>query len=136
MGVGRRRRWEFVINNKEKEETIMSEKYIWNFLKPWLSKKDATLERKTIYTFKSAISKSWRKGRIFIAGDAAHLMPPFLGQGMCTGIRDVANLAWKLAAVLRWKAPDSLLDSYESERREHTRTYIETAVRVGEMMPM
>ena len=69
-----------------------------------------------------------------IAGDAAHLMPPFLGQGMCTGIRDVANLGWKLAAVLRWQAPDALLDSYAQERREHTRTYIDTAVRVGEMM--
>ena len=69
-----------------------------------------------------------------MAGDAAHLMPPFLGQGMCTGIRDAANLGWKLAAVLRWGAPDALLDSYERERKPHTRVYIETAVNVGRMM--
>ena len=94
----------------------MSEKYIWNFLKPWLSKKDAKLERKTIYTFKSAISKSWRKGRIFIAGDAAHLMPPFMGQGMCAGIRDVSNLSWKISHCLKNNHSDKLLNTYQSER--------------------
>merc|ERR1711991_547776 len=134
MGVGRRRRWEFVINNKEKEETIMSEKYIWNFLKPWLSKKDATLERKTIYTFKSAISKSWRKGRIFIAGDAAHLMPPFMGQGMCAGIRDVSNLAWKISHCLKNEHNDRLLNTYQSERSSNVREHIETTMRMGEFV--
>ena len=129
--VGRRRRWEFVINNKEKEETIMSEKYIWNFLKPWLSKKDATLERKTIYTFKSAISKSWRKGRIFIAGDAAHLMPPFMGQGMCAGIRDVSNLSWKLSHCLKNNHSDKLLNTYQSERYSNVKEYVSTTMRMG-----
>ena len=103
-------------------------------MRPAITPDEGRIARKAVYSFESKLATRWREGRLMIAGDAAHLMPPFLGQGMCTGIRDVANLAWKLAAVLRWEAPDSLLDSYESERREHTRTYIETAVRVGEMM--
>ena len=77
--VGKRRRWEFAIKKTEKIETILSDKYIWNFLKPWLTKKEARMERKTIYTFQSALAKKWRNGRVFIAGDAAHLMPPFMG---------------------------------------------------------
>ena len=76
--VGKRRRWEFAIHDNEDEKELLSDKYIWNFLKPWLSPEEAYLERKTIYTFQSAIAKKWRKGRIFIAGDAAHLMPPFM----------------------------------------------------------
>ena len=109
----------------------MSEKYIWNFLKPWLSKKDATLERKTIYTFKSAISKSWRKGRIFIAGDAAHLMPPFMGQGMCAGIRDVSNLSWKLSHCLKNNHSEKLLNTYQSERYSNVKEYVSTTMRMG-----
>ena len=129
--VGRRRRWEFAINNNEKEKTIMSDKYIWNFLKPWLNKKEAKLERKTIYTFKSAISKNWRRGRIFIAGDAAHLMPPFMGQGMCAGIRDVSNLAWKISYCVKNKHSDKLLNSYQSERFSNVKEYVKTTMRMG-----
>ena len=129
--VGRRRRWEFVINNNEKEQTIMSDKYIWNFLKPWINKRDAKLERKTIYTFKSAISKKWSKGRIFVSGDAAHLMPPFMGQGMCAGIRDVSNLAWKISYCLRNSHSNKLLNTYQSERFSNVKEYIKTTMRMG-----
>ena len=94
-----------------------------------------------VYTFQSKVAKAWRAGRLLIAGDACHLTPPFMGQGMCAGIRDAANLAWKLALCV--KHADSLagdgrldvvLDSYQSERRPHVREYIETAMRLGALM--
>ncbi len=132
--VGKRRRWEFAIKKTEKIETILSDKYIWNFLKPWLKKKEARMERKTIYTFQSALVKSWKKGRIFLAGDAAHLMPPFMGQGMCAGIRDVSNLAWKISLCLKNKHDDKLLNTYQSERSSNVKEYIETTMRMGEFV--
>ncbi len=132
--VGKRRRWEFAIKKTEKNEKIMSDNYIWNFLKPWLNKKDAYLERKTIYTFQSSIAKKWRKGRVFIAGDAAHLMPPFMGQGMCAGIRDVSNLAWKISHCIRNKHDKKLLNTYQSERFSNVKEYIETTMRMGEFV--
>ena len=119
--VGKRRRWEFAIKKTEKIETILSDKYIWNFLKPWLKKQEARMERKTIYTFQSALAKSWKKGRIFLAGDAAHLMPPFMGQGMCAGIRDVSNLAWKISYCLNNKHDENLLKTYQSERSSNVK---------------
>ena len=128
------RRWEISLWPEEEADDVTADEFIWPRLRPAITPDEGRIARKAVYSFESKLATRWREGRLMIAGDAAHLMPPFLGQGMCTGIRDVANLAWKLAAVLRWKAPDSLLNSYESERREHTRTYIETAVRVGEMM--
>jgi 3-(3-hydroxy-phenyl)propionate hydroxylase len=88
------------------------------------------LERAAIYTFRSAVARKWREGRLLIAGDAAHLTPPFMGQGRCAGLRDVANLGWKLAAVLRG-ADAGLLDTYQAERAPHARAYIETAMRLG-----
>ncbi len=132
--VGKRRRWEFAIKKTEKIETILSDKYIWNFLKPWLKKQEARMERKTIYTFQSALAKSWKKGRIFLAGDAAHLMPPFMGQGMCAGIRDVSNLAWKISHCLKKKHDDKLLNTYQSERSSNVKEYIETTMRMGEFV--
>ena len=132
--VGKRRRWEFAIKKTEKIEIILSDKYIWNFLKPWLKKSEAKIERKTIYTFQSALAKSWKKGRIFLAGDAAHLMPPFMGQGMCAGIRDVSNLAWKISHCLKNEHNDKLLNTYQSERSSNVKEYIETTMRMGEFV--
>ncbi len=132
--VGKRRRWEFAIKKTEKIETILSDKYIWNFLKPWLRKKEARMERKTIYTFQSALAQSWKKGRIFLAGDAAHLMPPFMGQGMCAGIRDVSNLAWKISYCLNNEHDEKLLKTYQSERSSNVKEYIETTMRMGEFV--
>ena len=104
------------------------------FLKPWLAPKDAQIERKTIYTFKSAIARKWRKGRIFIAGDAAHLMPPFMGQGMCAGIRDASNLAWKISLCIKNKHSENFLDTYQTERFSNAKEYIETTMRMGEFV--
>ena len=103
---------------------------VWSFLSRWITPDDADIERNAVYTFHSALAGRWRRGRLMIAGDAAHQTPPFLGQGLCAGIRDAANLAWKLAAWLRG-APDDLLDTYQSERHPHARSYVETAVRLG-----
>ena len=132
--VGKRRRWEFAIQDNENEREILSDKYIWNFLKPWLSPKEARLERKAIYIFQSAIARKWRKGRIFIAGDAAHLMPPFMGQGMCAGIRDASNLAWKISLCIQNKHDDKFLDTYQTERFSNAKEYIETTMRMGEFV--
>ena len=104
---------------------------VWALLAPWVSPDEATLERAACYRFQSIVARPWRLGRLLLAGDAAHQTPPFLGQGMCAGIRDVANLAWKLARVLRGKDDDALLDSYETERAPHVREYIARAVRLG-----
>ncbi|MEX0502275.1 bifunctional 3-(3-hydroxy-phenyl)propionate/3-hydroxycinnamic acid hydroxylase [Alphaproteobacteria bacterium LSUCC0719] len=128
------RRWEISLKPDETVEMVTEDSFIWPKLRPAITPDEGTIQRKAVYSFESKLATKWREGRRLIAGDAAHLMPPFLGQGMCTGIRDAANLAWKLVAILKWGAADGILDSYEMERRDHARIYIETAVSVGEMM--
>ena len=128
------RRWEISLKPEETADMVTRDDFIWPKLRPAITPGEGEIRRRAVYSFESKLATRWRVGRFMIAGDAAHLMPPFLGQGMCTGIRDAANLAWKLVAVLRWGASDTLLDSYEMERRDHARIYIETAVSVGEMM--
>src|SRR6201995_923337 len=90
--------------------------------------------RRRLYTHHSRIASSFRKGRIMIAGDAAHLMPVWQGQGYNSGIRDAANLGWKLAAVVRGKADDALLDTYDVERRKHARAMIDLSTMVGRVI--
>lgn len=130
-GAGERRRWEIMLHPGEDATEMTRPERIWELLSPWVTPQDAALERPAVYTFHSVVARGWRQGRLLIAGDAAHQTPPFMGQGMCAGVRDVANLAWKLADVVAGKAPDTLLDTYESERSPHVREFIETAVRLG-----
>ena len=92
------------------------------------------LVRKAVYTFHARVAERWRHGRVLLAGDAAHLTPPFAGQGLNSGLRDAANLAWKLAAVTRWGLPEELVDSYETERRPHAQALIRMALRIGAFM--
>jgi 3-(3-hydroxy-phenyl)propionate hydroxylase len=104
---------------------------------PWAgAARDEQLEilRATEYTFRACIAETWRDRRILIAGDAAHLTPPFIGQGMCAGLRDAMNLAWKLAVVLDGHASAALLDSYQAERRPHAEALIKLAVVLGRAM--
>lgn len=97
-GTGMRRRWEIML--MPGDDPAPTHETVWGWLAPWLRREEAEIERAAVYTFHAAIAREWRRGRLLLAGDAAHLTPPFLGQGMCAGMRDVANLAWKLRAVL------------------------------------
>lgn len=111
------------------------ETFIARLLAPWKVRDTVTLERKAVYRFNATLTKSWRTGAILLAGDAAQLMPPFARQGLCSGLRDAANLGWKLPAVLRG-ADASLLDTYASEREPHVRAIISLASMMGRTVCM
>ncbi|SDM48049.1 bifunctional 3-(3-hydroxy-phenyl)propionate/3-hydroxycinnamic acid hydroxylase [Bacillus sp. OK048] len=129
-----RYRWEIrVLPGEEKEEMERPEK-VWDFLRPWITPENAEIERATVYIFHSLIARGWRKGRLLLAGDAAHMTPPFLGQGLCAGLRDAANLTWKLKMVIQDGANSSLLDTYETERYQHVKEYIKMAVELGKII--
>lgn len=130
-GVGSRRRWEITARDSESNAALIEPAKIWQLLSRWITPDDADIERAAVYTFHSAVARQWRHERLLIAGDSAHQTPPFLGQGLCAGIRDASNLAWKLAAVVRGGAGEALLDTYQSERAPHVTEYIELAVRLG-----
>ena len=131
--TGRRRRWEIMLMPGDDWNAMTQPATIWRLLSRWLQPTDASLVRGAVYTFHSLIAERWRERRLLIGGDSAHQTPPFLGQGMCAGIRDASNLAWKLDLVLRG-ANDSLLDSYQSERAPHVHEYVATAVRLGNII--
>ncbi len=128
------RRWEFRLSADEPDEQMRDPGTVWRLLAPWLRPGDGEVVRAAVYDFHATVAGSWRRGRLLLAGDAAHQMPPFMGQGMCSGIRDAANLAWKLQAVLRDGAPEVLLDSYESERRPHVERCIELSIEAGRLL--
>lgn len=96
-----------------------------------IGEEDVDVYRQAVYPFEGKLAERWRVGRAFLAGDAAHVMTPFLGQGGCSGLRDAINLAWKLDLVLRGLVPDRLLDTYESERKPHVRFCIDASDRIG-----
>jgi 3-(3-hydroxy-phenyl)propionate hydroxylase len=125
IGPGKHRRWEISLLPGEDPARMATEAGAWSVLQRWIGPEDATLWRQASYRFHALVAREWRAGRVFIAGDAAHQQPPFLGQGMCQGVRDVVNLSWKLRAVLAGEvsgaAAEALLDSYTEERREHVR---------------
>ncbi|WP_088310970.1 bifunctional 3-(3-hydroxy-phenyl)propionate/3-hydroxycinnamic acid hydroxylase MhpA [Novosphingobium sp. B 225] len=131
MGEGRHR-WEFMILPGEDPEVVASDSSIERLLEPWDVSGAVTLERKAVYTFRARIAAQWRKGRVLLAGDAAHQTPPFAGQGMGSGLRDAANLAWKLALIVGQNASDTLLDSYQSEREPNLRAMIQMAIMMGQ----
>ncbi len=133
-GAGERRRWEVMVMPGDDPARINTPEWIWERLSRWIGPEDADIERSAVYMFHSVVAHQWRRGRLLIAGDAAHQTPPFMGQGMAAGIRDAANLAWKLRAVLAGEAGDDLLDSYGCERIPHVREFIEGAVRFGDII--
>jgi 3-(3-hydroxy-phenyl)propionate hydroxylase len=128
---GLRFRFEFMLLPGESGEELAQPESVERLISPWIGPGLADIERAAVYRFHGLLAHRWRAGRVLLAGDAAHQMPPFLGQGMCSGIRDATNLAWKLDHVLRRGAPMALLDTYQSERKPHVRHVIETAIAYG-----
>ncbi|NWQ44022.1 bifunctional 3-(3-hydroxy-phenyl)propionate/3-hydroxycinnamic acid hydroxylase [Bacillus sp. EB106-08-02-XG196] len=130
-----KRRWEFMALPGETKEGLNNEDVAWRLLEPWnITPSNAVLERHAVYTFKALWADEWQKGRLIIAGDAAHLTPPFMGQGMCSGLRDSINLAWKLDLILSGKAAESILETYTAERKPHNREVVEAALFLGNVI--
>jgi flavoprotein hydroxylase len=130
-----RRRWEFMRLPGESTAELNRDETAWRLLAPFgVTPDTATLLRSTTYIFQARWADQWRVGHVLLAGDAAHLMPPFAGQGMCSGIRDAVNLAWKLDLTLRGVAPESVLDSYPEERRAQARESILASVQLGRLI--
>ncbi len=130
-GSGRHRRWEFMLLPGESPADYDDPARVAALIADWVPGGKWEPLRLAIYRFHALITEQWQDRRIFLAGDAAHQTPPFFGQGLCHGIRDVANLAWKLEAVIRHDADLALLDSYEPERKPQVRAVIELSVKTG-----
>ncbi|MFC0041490.1 bifunctional 3-(3-hydroxy-phenyl)propionate/3-hydroxycinnamic acid hydroxylase [Actinomadura rayongensis] len=130
-----RRRWEFMRLPDETVADLNTPESAWRLLAPWgRTPENTVLERHAVYTFQARWADRWRAGRLLLAGDAAHLMPPFAGQGMCSGLRDTRNLAWKLDLVLTGTAAPDLLDTYTSERVEHVQHAIGMSMALGRVI--
>ncbi len=119
IGPKNHRRWEISLKADEDPAQMATEAGAWRALARWITPDDGMLWRQASYRFHALVAQRWRAGRVFVAGDAAHQQPPFLGQGLCQGVRDVANLCWKLVAVHERRAAPALLDSYGTERKRH-----------------
>lgn len=130
------RRWEFMRLPHETKEEMVAEAKVWDLLNDWIKPDQGELIRHALYTFRSLVADTFQTGRIFLSGDAAHVMPPFMGQGMCAGLRDVWNLAWKLDLVLRGQADAALLDSYTPERAPHVTDIIKISMFLGSIICM
>jgi 3-(3-hydroxy-phenyl)propionate hydroxylase len=132
MQVGPDRyRWEFQLRADESAAQLAAPARLAELVRPWAGDRELEVLRSGDYTFRARLADRWQRGRLFLLGDAAHLTPPFVGQGLGAGQRDAANLSWKLAAVLSGRAPERLLATYELERRPHARAMIRLAVTAG-----
>ncbi|MGI9323299.1 MAG: bifunctional 3-(3-hydroxy-phenyl)propionate/3-hydroxycinnamic acid hydroxylase [Pseudomonadales bacterium] len=135
---GRHIRWEFMVNPGDNESELESEESVralmaphLHRLSPELKPEDGELIRAKVYAFHALVAETFQQGRVFLLGDAAHQTPPFMGQGMCAGIRDAYNIHWKLCGVLKGELAPAVLDSYTTERRPHVHETIKTAVTMG-----
>ncbi len=134
---GRYSRWEFHLLEGESREEFSKEEICWKFLADWgVFPGDGKVARHAVYTFESKIAEQWRVGRVLLVGDAAHTMPPFRGQGLCSGIRDAINLSWKIPAVFAGEADIDFLDSYQTERVPHAEETILLSMAFGKMVLM
>jgi len=133
-GPEQTRRYEFMLHAHERDEDLLRPEVIQNLLATHEAAPQSRLIRAVVYAFHARLAEHWSRGRVLLAGDAAHLMPPFAGQGMNSGLRDATNLAWKLDCVLRGVLGPRLLDSYESERRIHAGAMIGLALNIGRVM--
>ena len=138
MRIGADRyRWEFRLRDDETADTYATLSALYPLIRPWVDQvavDELELVRVAEYTFRAQVATHWRRSNMFILGDAAHLTPPFIGQGLCAGLRDAVNLAWKLAGVINGWLPEVVLDSYEAERKPHARNLIRFALAVGAAM--
>ncbi|MEQ3725513.1 bifunctional 3-(3-hydroxy-phenyl)propionate/3-hydroxycinnamic acid hydroxylase [Alcanivorax sp.] len=131
---GGRERWEFMLLPGETREEMEKPETVARLLSPWIPPEELNIERKAVYRFHARCCDSFQKGRVFLVGDAAHITPPFAGQGLVAGLRDAANLGWKLAWVVDGKATPALLDSYDQERRPHAQEMIDLAKFMGRLV--
>lgn len=130
-----RRRFEFMRRADISATELGRAATAWRLMAPWgVTPETARLERHAVYTFRGRWAREWRRGRVLLAGDAAHLMPPFLGQGLCSGLRDAAALAWRLSMVEAGLAGDSILDTYGTERGAHVQEIIDAAIAIGRVV--
>ena len=134
VAPGGRQRWEFMLQPGETPEQMETPEKIRELLAPWCKPEEIVIERTAVYRFHARIVDSFSRGRAFLVGDAAHITPPFVGQGLVAGLRDVSNLCWKLAWVTQGKAAPSILDSYDAERRPHARSIINLALMMGKLV--
>jgi 2-polyprenyl-6-methoxyphenol hydroxylase-like FAD-dependent oxidoreductase len=130
----RHRRWEFMLLPDEQPGDFDDPEQVWALLEPWYRPEDGPLTRSTVYDFRSMVADQMRKGHALIVGDAAHLTPPFLGQGLCSGLRDAANVAWKLDLVLRDVAHERLLSTVGTERQPQNEAVIRIAIELGKVL--
>lgn len=133
MGPGRYR-WEFMVLESDPPGSMQDEKTIRRLLAERGVSREDPIERSAVYRFHGLVARQWRKGRVLLAGDSAHQTPPFAGQGLCSGLRDAFNLAWKLDRVVKGEASDALLDSYEVERRPQVSFIIRSAIELGRIV--
>ncbi len=130
----RHRRWEWALLPGETPADLEKPEKAFELLAEQnVTPDDVEIVRQLVYTFEARHARHWRQGRVLLAGDAAHTMPPFMGQGMCSGLRDAKNLIWKLDLVLRGVCDESLLDSYEIERSPHTRDWTMISLEAGKV---
>ena len=134
VAPGNRQRWEFMLQPGEDPEAMLKDETVRELLRPWSGEQPVEIERKAVYRFHSRCVRQFSKGRVFLAGDAAHITPPFVGQGLVAGLRDAANLAWKLAWVVDGRAGQAVLDSYNVERRPHAEAMIRLARMMGALV--
>jgi 3-(3-hydroxy-phenyl)propionate hydroxylase len=130
-----RRRWEFMVLPNEDADDMQKTENAWRLLEPWgLTPQNSELERSAVYRFQARWAKQWNVGRCFLAGDAAHLMPPFAGEGLCAGLRDAFALSWRLNAVLEGKCDETVFNSYMTERLENAQYFIGFSQELGRII--
>lgn len=128
-------RWEFPVRADEDDKALLTDEAVWKVLgDQGISDRNVEIIGTACYSHHVRFADRWRVGRVFLAGDAAHAMPPWIGQGMCAGVRDVANLCWKLDAVITGSLPETVLDTYQAERMPHVKEVTRRAVKVGKLI--
>lgn len=131
---GGRERWEFMLQPGETRDDMERPEKLAALLAPWACAEDLSIERHAVYRFHARCCRHFQKERVFLVGDAAHITPPFVGQGLVAGLRDAANLSWKLAWVIRGRASPAILNSYDSERQPHAKQMINLAKFMGHLI--